>query len=145
MTVDDVIGVDGDPSRGRARFAAACATCHRTADGGADIGPDLAAIDQKFDRRGLIDAIVHPGAAIAFGYAAELFATADGSDHIGFLQADGTTLAIRDGYGRPIAIARASLAARVPLAPSLMPEPLDLALTERDVADIAAYLMKEKP
>ncbi|MGH9308342.1 MAG: PVC-type heme-binding CxxCH protein, partial [Vicinamibacterales bacterium] len=112
---------------------------------GAEIGPDLTAIHDKFDRAGLVDAIVNPSAAIAFGYAAELFVTSANDAHIGLLQADGTTIAIRDGYGRPVGIDRAALAARVPLKPSLMPDPLALALGEQDVADIAAFLMKEKP
>ena len=43
-----------------------------------DLAPtsaDLAAIGDKFDRAGLIDAIVNPSAAIAFGFGAELFVT----------------------------------------------------------------------
>ena len=40
-----------------------------------------------------------------------------------------------------ISFERESLAARVPLKSSIMPDPLALALTEQDVADIAAFLM----
>ena len=62
---------------------------------------------------------------------------------IGFLQSEGATIAIRDGYGRVQTIARDDLAARVPLKSSLMPDPLALALTAQDVADIVAFLMKD--
>jgi putative heme-binding domain-containing protein len=141
ITVADITGRQGDAGRGRARFDVTCATCHRMSARGADVGPDLTAIDKKFDRAGLADAVVNPGAAIAFGFAAELFVTTRNEPHIGFLQADGETISIRDGYGRPVRLERASLAARVPLKASLMPDPLALGLTEQDVADIVAYLM----
>ena len=79
---------------------------------------------------------------IAFGYSAELFVTRLNQPHIGFLQADGQTVSIRDGYGRVRSFARDDIAARVPLKSSLMPDPLALALTEQDIADIAAFLMR---
>jgi hypothetical protein len=79
---------------------------------------------------------------VALGFNAELFITRRNEPHIGFVQADGATVSIRDGYGRVTNLAREDLAARIPLKSSLMPEPLALALTDQDVADIAAFLMK---
>jgi putative heme-binding domain-containing protein len=120
-----------------------CSSCHRrgAASPGTDVGPDLAAIGGKFDRAGLVDAIVNPSAAIAFGFGAEVFVTRKDEAIIGFLQSEGATISIRDGYGRVRTIAKDDLAARVPLKTSLMPDPLLLAVTEQDVADIAAFLM----
>jgi putative heme-binding domain-containing protein len=90
----------------------------------------------------VVEAIVNPNAAIAFGFSAELFVTKRNEPHIGFLQADGQTVSMRDGYGRVRTFGREELASRVPLNSSLMPEPLALALSEQDVADIAAFLME---
>jgi putative heme-binding domain-containing protein len=123
-----------------------CSTCHRRgaagqASAGADVGPDLAAIGDKFDRAGLIDAVVNPSAAIAFGFGAEVFVTRKDEAIIGFLQSEGATISIRYGYGRVRTIARDDLAARVPLKTSLMPDPLLLAVTDQDIADIVAFLM----
>ena len=106
------------------------------------VGPDLTDISKKFDLAGVVEAIVNPNAAVAFGFGAELFVTRRNEAHIGFLQADGPTVSFRDGYGRVRTFAREELAARVPLKTSLMPDPLALALSEQDVADIAAFLMK---
>ena len=150
MTVADVIGRAGDASRGQVRFAGSCSTCHvstspGTGPTGADVGPDFTDINKKFDLAGVVESIVNPNAAIAFGFGAELFVTRRSEAHIGFLQSDGQTISFRDGYGRVRTIAREELAARVPLNTSLMPDPLALALTEQDVADIAAFLMKGKP
>jgi putative heme-binding domain-containing protein len=142
MSVADVTSHAGDAARGQARFAASCSTCHRVGTAGLDIGPELTDISRKFDRRGLVESIVNPNAAIAFGYSAELFVTRRSEPHIGFLQADGQTVSMRDGYGRVLSFPRDDLAARVPLKSSVMPDPLALALTEQDIADIAAFLMK---
>jgi putative membrane-bound dehydrogenase-like protein len=149
LTVADVTSRAGDAARGQMRFTAACSTCHRMATAGpstalgagAEVGPDLTDIHRKFDRLGLIEAIVNPNAAIAFGYNAEIFIAGRNEPRIGFLQADGPTVSIRDGYGRVHSFARAEVVARVPLKSSLMPDPLALALSEQDVADIAAFLM----
>jgi putative heme-binding domain-containing protein len=143
MTVADAANRSGDAARGAIRFAAACSTCHRRGPGspGTDVGPDLTDIDKKFDRNGVYEAVVNPSAAIAFNFGAELFVTRDGVPTIGFLQSAGATISIRDGYGRVRTIPAGDLAARVPLRSSLMPDPLSLALTEQDVADLVAFLV----
>lgn len=143
MTVADLANRTGDARRGESRFMANCSTCHRrgSAGPGADVGPDLASIGSKFDRAGLIDAIVNPSAAIAFGFGADVFVTRKDEAIIGFLQSEGATISIRDGYGRVRTLATDDLAARVPLKTSLMPDPLLLAMTDQDVADIVAFLM----
>jgi putative membrane-bound dehydrogenase-like protein len=134
----------GDAARGQARFATACATCHRLEGAGGEVGPDLTGISRKFDRPGLVEAIVNPNAGVALGFNAELFVTKRGAPIIGFLQADGATVSIRDGYGRTVALDRSEIAARVPLQPSLMPDPLALALSDQDVADVATFLQGNK-
>jgi putative heme-binding domain-containing protein len=142
MRVDDVAGRAGDPTRGEARFnTAGCATCHRLGSAGADIGPDLTAIHEKFDRAGLTDAIVNPNAAIAFGFNADALVTRTGGAVIGFILSDGPTVSIRDGYGRVTTLAREDVESRVALKSSLMPDPLALALSEQDVADIVGFLV----
>jgi putative heme-binding domain-containing protein len=145
MTVAAITRRAGDAARGQIRYTTTCATCHRMQTTGGDVGPDLTEIHKKFDLAGLVDAIVNPGAAVAFGFGAELFVTRRNEPHIGFIQSDGATVSIRDGYGRTISVNRDDIATRTPLKPSLMPDPLALALTEQDIADIAAFLMVKKP
>jgi putative heme-binding domain-containing protein len=145
-TAAGVAGLVGDASRGKIGFDGSCSTCHRRGAGspGAEVGPDLSDAGRKFDRNGLIEAIVNPNAGIAFGFGAELFVTRRGESHIGFLQADAATISIRDGYGSVRTIPRDELDARVPLKGSLMPGPLALALSDQDVADIVAFLMEAR-
>ena len=145
-TAAGVAGLVGDGSRGKLRFGGTCSTCHRRGAGspGADVGPDLSEVGRKFDRHGLIEAIVNPNAGIAFGFGAELFVTRRGESYIGFMQSDAATISIRDGYGSVRTIPREELDARVPLKASLMPGPLALALSDQDVADIVAFLMEAR-
>ena len=140
---DEVAGLTGDAARGQALFLASCSTCHRgpSTPTGPEVGPDLTAVKSTFERRGLIDAILDPGAAIAFGFGAELFVTRQNQPVIGFLQSDGTTIAIRDGYGRVRTLPAEDVAGRIPLKSSLMPDPIALGLGEQDVADIVAFLL----
>jgi len=143
MTAGEIANRTGDPARGEARFLGACSTCHRHGGtAGAEVGPDLSDIGRKLDRNGLIEAIVTPSAGIAFGYGAELFVPRKGEPVIGFLQSQGATVSIRDGYGRTRSIAAGDLDDRIPLKTSLMPDPLSLALTEQDIADIVAFLQR---
>ena len=145
MTAADVLGRAGDVDRGARGFAASCSTCHRRGESGSEVGPDLTEIARKFDLAGLVEAIVNPNAAIAFGFNPELFVTRQDVPHVGFLQADGATVSMRDGYGRTRTFTREELASRRPLKGTLMPDPLALAMSEQDVADIAAFLMKARP
>ena len=145
MTAADVLGRTGDVDRGARGFAASCSTCHRRGESGSEVGPDLTEIARKFDLAGLVEAIVNPNAAIAFGFNPELFVTRQDVPHVGFLQADGATVSMRDGYGRTRTFTREELASRRQLKGTLMPDPLALAMSEQDVADIAAFLMKARP
>ena len=141
MRTESVLGRVGDAQRGEMRFnAVGCNTCHRVGLAGGAVGPDLTGIEKKFDRSGLVDAIVNPNAGIAFGFESEAFVTRRGQALIGFILAVGPTMSIRDGYGRVVTLDREDLLSRVPLKSSLMPDPLALALTEQDVADIVAFL-----
>ena len=143
MTAGEIANRTGDSARGESRFLGACSTCHRHGtSAGAEVGPDLTGIDRKFDRNGLIEAIVTPSAGIAFGYGAELFVPRKSEPIIGFLQSEGATISIRDGYGRTRSLAAGDLDSRIPLKTSLMPDPLSLALTEQDIADIVAFLQR---
>ena len=138
---DGIARLDGDATRGRGRVYCSWASCHRVGRAGADIGPDLSEVSKKFDAAGLVQAIVEPNAAIAFGYGAELFVRGGSEPVIGFLEADGPTMSVRDSSGRRVTFDRQALTTRVPLKSSLMPDPLALGLTDQDVADITAFLM----
>jgi putative heme-binding domain-containing protein len=72
--------------RVKAVFKAHCSSCPQIwPEEGNSIGPGLTDIGKKFGKEELLDAVIHPGAAIVFGYEPWLINTKDGSSVFGFL------------------------------------------------------------
>ncbi len=78
-----------------------------------DIGPNLQAIHNKFDRPGLLDALVNQSAGIVFGYEAWSITTTDGQSHVGFLIAENKqSITIKDLAGKNKSLALSSILTR---------------------------------
>ena len=140
-SIPDILKLTGDATRGKQVFAASCASCHRIGDTGLDLGPQLGNIKNKLDRRALLDAIVNPNAAIVFGYEPWLMTTRDGGRHHGFLQGEGDYVVLKNATGKLVTLAASDIVKRERTG-TLMPDPAALNLDERQLADIAAYLMQ---
>ncbi|GAB2763278.1 hypothetical protein GCM10027275_00330 [Rhabdobacter roseus] len=144
LKVDFIARMQADAERGKVLFGTRCATCHRHGEAGADIGPDLTTIHQKFDKLGLLDAIVNPSASLVFGYEAYTITTHQGQTYFGFLLSDGATVVLKDAAGQRHTLKAADIKSREPLPNSLMPEPTALGLDEQALADLTGYLMSFK-
>ena len=66
--VSHIRSLQADKGKGKVIFTDKCSSCHRLGDNGTDIGPQLGSIGGKFDQAALLDALINPSAAIAFGY-----------------------------------------------------------------------------
>ncbi len=139
--VSDVAALDADAVRGQMVFAVKCAVCHKAGQMGMDVGPDVTQIRTKFDRMGLLDAIVHPDDAIAHNYEAWLVTDTAGVATYGFLLSEGQTVVMKDAAGRRTVLDTHAIATRLPMTMSLMPGPEALGLTEQDLADLTAFLL----
>jgi putative heme-binding domain-containing protein len=130
-----------DVSAGKKIFSKNCSACHRVNNTGNEIGPELTAIGKKFDREGLLDAVINPSGGIVFGYESWIINTKKGESFFGFLVADGTkTIVLKDLAGNKQIIPKAEIISREKQKKSLMPEPSALNLTKQDLSDIAGYL-----
>jgi putative membrane-bound dehydrogenase-like protein len=140
----DIANLEGDVDRGRELFGSrgACATCHIHGDTGIAIGPDLTEVGNRFDRTALLDSIVNPSAAIAFGYEATIVTTNDGQTYSGFVVGDGDTLILKEIGGQQRQIPGPSIASRQKLEQSIMPSGASIGLGAQDLADIVAFLSK---
>jgi putative membrane-bound dehydrogenase-like protein len=144
-SINTITALKYNASEGRRIFEGNCASCHKVKDNGSDIGPDLTFIQKKFDRPGLLDAIINPSAAIVFGYEPWLITTTDGESLFGFIIADGEqTVVVKDINGKQHVISTKNISTRKKQENSLMPEPASLGLTEQNLADVAAYMMTLK-
>jgi putative heme-binding domain-containing protein len=132
-----------DPQKGRLVFANRCASCHKMADEGGNIGPELTSIAKKLDRTELFDAIINPSAAIVFGYEAWLVNTTDGSSLYGFLLSENKQqIVLRDIGGEKHVVPLQKIKSRRKMEKSLMPDPASNGMSEQELADVVSYLVQ---
>ncbi|MCP5090945.1 MAG: DUF1080 domain-containing protein [Gammaproteobacteria bacterium] len=141
----ELAALDGNESNGRDLFRGrgTCSACHRFEGLGGSIGPDLTAIHQKYDRSGILDALLHPSAAMAFGYDNWTLKLKDGSTRSGSILADGDSIVLRDLSGQRSVIAASDVTSRHKSAVSTMPSALALGLEAQDLADLASLMTSD--
>jgi putative membrane-bound dehydrogenase-like protein len=141
VSVKQITQLQASVDQGKMIFQKNCSTCHKHGDKGGEIGPELTQIHNKFDKTGLLDAIINPSAGMAFGYEPWLIKTKKGSSFYGFLMADGPTVVIRDAAGAQHTFKAGDIESRKQLTTSLMPDPVTMGMSEQDLADVAQYLL----
>ncbi|MEX2186600.1 MAG: PVC-type heme-binding CxxCH protein [Pirellulales bacterium] len=142
---ESALTLAGDASRGVKLFAKHCAACHRFADVGTQVGPDLAAITDR-SPKSLLTAILDPNQAVEPRFRLYQALTTDGQAMSGVLAAEtahSVTLIAQDG--RRHTLARGELDEFKNTAKSLMPEGLEKELDPQATADIIAHLRNPKP
>ncbi|WP_031528542.1 PVC-type heme-binding CxxCH protein [Dyadobacter crusticola] len=144
LKTDFIARMKPDPVQGKKVFETYCTACHKHSQNGADIGPDLTLVHKKFDKGGLLDAIINPSASIVFGYESYTIVTKSGETHFGFLMSDGANVVLKDAAGKQHSIKASQIKTREKMPNSLMPEPVTLGLKEQDLADLTGYLLSFK-
>lgn len=127
-----------DVSHGRAVFARTCAQCHTLYGVGGQVGPDLTG-SNRFNLDYVLQNVIDPSAIIAKDFQVTLVRTKDGrvvagvaleTEHaVKVVSETGTTVVPRDEIDK---LKRSEL--------SMMPEGLINGLSEREFADLVAYL-----
>jgi putative membrane-bound dehydrogenase-like protein len=141
----ELAAMNGDIERGRAVFTgntASCVKCHAFNGEGRDVGPDLTAIRTKYQRPELLDSILNPSAAIAFGYESWIVQTKDNQVYSGFIIADGEMVALKESTGEVRSIPAVQIKKRTRQSLSVMPDNVGLGLTAQQLADLAEFLLK---
>lgn len=150
-SVAALLALKGDAARGRALFTsdrAGCAKCHRLASAagggdaaaGGDVGPALSAIGTKYDRAALLDALLQPSAAIAFGFEPWIVQTTNGELLSGFLLSDGDPLLLKEVSGARRTLRAAEVARKRRSTKSLMPDNVATGLSPQELADLVELL-----
>ncbi|MBI1313442.1 sulfatase-like hydrolase/transferase [bacterium] len=134
----------GVAERGRDVFfseKAKCSTCHRIGEKGGRIGPDLTTIGANRTSRDLLESIVFPSASIVRQYESFAVATDDGKTYAGLIVREtDDAVFVQQATGEPIAIRRSEIDVLTPSTVSIMPQGLEQALTEEQLADVVAWL-----
>lgn len=130
---------EGDAAKGRLAFTkATCASCH---DGGGAIGPSLAGISKRFGRDDLLTSILQPNKDVSPRYRPTRIATTDGKSYLGMIVYEATSgVMLQTGPDAVVRIAGEQIESQKLLETSLMPAGLLDKLTDREIADLLAYL-----
>ena len=133
----------GDAEAGHAIFKTSCAVCHTLGREGGKIGPDLTGYERD-NLDFMLPAIVDPSLAIREEFTSFTVVTKDGQTLMGFLEAQTPqSVTMRDLNGQKLVLGRADVKSLTASPVSLMPEGLLDALSEQQVRDLFAYLMKK--
>ena len=133
---------EGDATQGRAHFLARCANCHVLKDEGGRVGPELTGYD-----RGSLDFwvlnIVYPSLEIREGFGSYDVRLTDGSVAHGILERrEGGEIVLRDLAGNLTSIKESKVDTLIASPTSVMPEGLLAGMSDQDLRDFFAYLMK---
>lgn len=143
----DPRGRQGDVARGKATYTKAqCNKCHKLGDEGQGIGPDLTTLRRRFQRKEIIDAIVHPSAVISDQYRTVTIATVDGLVQTGMLAAQEgqEKVVLWLNNGERMELKKDEIEEQKPATISLMPPGLLKDLSLEEIADLFAYLETSK-
>ena len=143
-TLAEKVASLGKVAEGEKHFRAGkgtCMACHKVADFGRALGPDLTTIGAIRTERDLLESILFPSNTLARDYEAHVIETADGQAVMGVIRshtAEG--LLMMDVAGQEISLAHDRIISDTVLTTSLMPMGLDATMTEQELLDLVAYL-----
>jgi putative heme-binding domain-containing protein len=135
----------GEAAKGQSIFAKTCASCHKLAGVGNDVGPDLGAMKDK-SRAALLEAILDPNRALEARYVNYLCTTANGQTLSGLLASETSnsiTLVTQDG--KPQTVLRNHIEQLASTGKSAMPEGLEKDIKPEQMADLLAFLTSNLP
>ncbi|HEX3869836.1 MAG TPA: c-type cytochrome, partial [Pirellulales bacterium] len=134
--------VHGQASRGAIVFdKAQCVRCHRFGGRGEGIGPDLSTVGQRFQKKEILQSIIHPSQVISDQYASKTVTTVKGRSYTGIVGSGGPAMVIvLQPNGEKVAIAKDQIDEIAPSPKSAMPDGLLDTLTLDEIADLFAYL-----
>ncbi|MCI0628782.1 MAG: c-type cytochrome, partial [Acidobacteria bacterium] len=130
-----------DVARGKEVFRRVCSGCHRIADMGSEVGPDLANLGGRLTKGNLLTQILDPNTNIASGYEEYIIETADGRTITGILAEDSaTSVTLRRKEGYQDTVLRNNIARMRAGTVSAMPEGHEREISSAQMSDLLEYL-----
>lgn len=130
----------GDAAKGKAIFTERCATCHKVADTGTEIGPSLPAFISR-GPEALLANIIDPNLEVNPQFAGYTITTLDGEVLIGLISGETlTAITLAMPGGETKTILRADVETIRTSGLSLMPAQLEQGLDAQGMADLIAFL-----
>ncbi len=130
----------GNAEAGALVFKKICAACHKLGDLGNDLGPDLAALEDR-SPEALTIAVFDPSRAFEAKYTEYAVQLNDGRVKTGMIATESASaLTLRRQQGEQDVILRADIEAMRASGKSVMPEGLEKDVSPHDFADLIAFL-----
>jgi putative heme-binding domain-containing protein len=121
-------------------FTTNCATCHKLAGVGNEIGPDLRSVS-GWESEALLVAILDPNRQVEPRYLSYTAVTSGGDTVFGVITADSAgSITIKGLDAKEQTLPRSALKSLEGTNKSLMPEGLESAVTDQDLADVIKFL-----
>jgi len=131
-------------ARGKELFTSAqCVECHRFANAGGAVGPELTAISSRYGHREILESILEPSKVISEQYINTLIIKKDGDDLTGRVveENDQKLVLVTDPRKQTkVEVMKADIDKRLASKISPMPEGLVNNLTQDEILDLIAYL-----
>ena len=133
----------GDADKGKLQFTGRCAICHTLFGEGGKISPDLTGYDRS-NVDFWLDNIFNPSMEIREGFGAYIVKTKSGQLLTGLMDAqDANGIVIKDIANNKTPVKQADIEKMEASPISLMPEGLTTGMSDADLKDFFAYLMKK--
>ncbi len=130
----------GDAKRGQAIFQKNCTPCHKFQGIGNEVGPNIAARQDK-SNEGLLREILDPNRAVDQRFAAYVAVTTDGVVKTGILfEETGNAITLLGQNREKTTLLRSQLESLTSTGKSLMPEGLEKQITPEEMADLIKFL-----
>jgi putative membrane-bound dehydrogenase-like protein len=131
---------EGESRAGRLTYEKNCAVCHQLQGIGTEVGPNLAALTDR-SPTALLTAILDPNRAFEAQYTEYAVALKDGRALSGMIAAEtANSITLRGQEGKEEVLLRSDIEDLASAGRSFMPEGLEKDLTERDLANLIAFL-----
>lgn len=133
----------GNTGKGKTLYQNNCGACHRLFDTGGSIGPDLTGYDRDNLNSMLLN-IIDPNADIREGYVIHRIVTTDGRTLEGkIVSRNGNAITLQSLGGKDMVLTASQVKEMKAQQSSVMPERLLDRLTDQEVKDLFAYIMKK--
>jgi putative heme-binding domain-containing protein len=134
------LNLKGDAKNGREIFKKNCATCHRVAGLGIDVGPDIADTRTK-TLSALLNDILVPNAAIDANYVNYVVSTKDGLILTGMMAVEtGSSITLKRADGQTDVVLRKDIDEIASTGVSLMPDGFEKYINHQEMADLLGFL-----
>jgi putative membrane-bound dehydrogenase-like protein len=135
-----VLSMSANAARGQDVFAKHCATCHRIADVGTDIAPDISDSREKSAEQLLTD-VLQPNRAVDANYFSYTAITTDGRVLTGILTTEtSTSITMKQAEGKTITLRRDEIDELQSSGVSFMPDGFEKLISKQEMADLISFI-----